>query len=132
MCRLGAGDIPIGVRMAGAKQGRPVSGSSLPVEPAFRLGRNPEPGNHMDLGRLCRSLESGWLTSQEAQVADGGTPTAWAEETHTAARGIWDEISERHVVDDAYYAKVLPVLDRQLGLTGLRMANLLNDSCSSQ
>jgi hypothetical protein len=40
------------------------------------------------------------------------------------------------VVDDTYYAKVLPTLDRQLGLAGLRLARLLNeangDSCHSQ
>jgi hypothetical protein len=38
-----------------------------------------------------------------------------------------DELPERHVVDDAYYAKVLPSLDRQLGLAGLRLAKFLNE-----
>jgi hypothetical protein len=31
------------------------------------------------------------------------------------------------VVDDACYAKILPTLDRQLGLGGLRLARFLND-----
>jgi hypothetical protein len=60
----------------------------------------------------------------------------WAEETHQAARFVWDQLSDGHVVDDTYYAKVLPTLDRQLGLAGLRLARLLNeangDSCHSQ
>jgi hypothetical protein len=38
-----------------------------------------------------------------------------------------DELPERHVVDDAYYAKVLLSLDRQLGLAGLRLAKFLNE-----
>ena len=37
------------------------------------------------------------------------------------------QLPERHVVDDAYYAKVLPSLDRQLGLAGLRLAKFLNE-----
>jgi hypothetical protein len=28
---------------------------------------------------------------------------------------------------DGYYAKILPTLDRQLGLAGLRLAQFLND-----
>lgn len=36
-------------------------------------------------------------------------------------------IGEHHVVVDAYYDKILPTLDRQLGVAGLRLAQLLND-----
>jgi hypothetical protein len=43
------------------------------------------------------------------------------------ARRVWDEPSARHVIDDAYYSKVLPSLDRQLGLAGLRLAKSLNE-----
>ena len=32
---------------------------------------------------------------------------------HKAARFVWDELLKNHFVDDAYYAKVIPTLDRQ-------------------
>ena len=35
---------------------------------------------------------------------------------------MWDELPKSHIVDDGYYAKVLPTLDRQLRLAGLRLA----------
>ena len=47
---------------------------------------------------------------------------------HKAARFVWDELLKNHFVDDAYYAKVLPTLDRQLGLAGLRLAGFLNET----
>jgi hypothetical protein len=59
-------------------------------------------------------------------VVDDSTPAAWAEETHKVARFVWDQLPERRVVDDTYYAKVLPALDRRLGLAGLRLASFLN------
>ena len=81
----------------------------------------------MELGRVVDRLETGWLTSPDAQGVDGGTPAQWAEETHPAARYVWDQLPASRVVDDGYYAKILPTLDRQLGLAGLRLARFLND-----
>lgn len=72
-------------------------------------------------------LEGGWLVSPEARGADAGTPVQWAEETHRAARAVWAALPDSKVVGDGYYAKVLPTLDRQLGLAGLRLASFLND-----
>ena len=40
-------------------------------------------------------------------------------------------LSDSRMVDDAYYGKVLPSLDRQLGLAGLRLAHFLNDAYGS-
>jgi len=73
-------------------------------------------------GAYVDRLEGGWLTSPEAKGVDGGTPAQWAEDTHRAARFVWEQLPESRVVDDAYYAKILPTLDRQLGLAGLRLA----------
>jgi hypothetical protein len=42
-------------------------------------------------------------------------PAEWDEETHKAARTVWEQLPASRVVDDAYIAKVLPTLDRQLG-----------------
>jgi hypothetical protein len=40
---------------------------------------------------------------------------------------VWEQLPASRVFDDGYYAKLLPTLDRQLGLAGLRLARLLND-----
>jgi hypothetical protein len=82
-------------------------------------------------GAYVDRLEGGWLTSQEAQNVDGGTPAAWAEETHMVARYVLEALPESRIVDDAYYAKVLLSLDRQLGLAGLRLSHVLNEAYAS-
>ncbi|MGH8747294.1 MAG: S1/P1 nuclease [Burkholderiales bacterium] len=83
-------------------------------------------------GAYVRRLESGWLKSPEAQgAAAGGSPSQWAAQTHAAARTMWHMLAADRVVDDAYYAKALPVVDRQLGLAGLRLARFLNEAYAS-
>ena len=67
------------------------------------------------------------MASPEAKGVDGGTPAEWAEETHRAARAVWEQLPASRIVDDAYHAKILPTLDRQLGLAGPRLARFLND-----
>jgi hypothetical protein len=41
---------------------------------------------------------------------------------------VWSELPESHLVDGAYYAKVLPSLDRLLGVASLRLARTLNEA----
>jgi hypothetical protein len=86
-----------------------------------------------DWGAYVDRLEAGWLKSAEAQQSgiDGGTPTDWALETHKAAQTVWQALPANHVIDDDYYRKALPVLDRQLGVAGLRLARFLNDAYAS-
>jgi hypothetical protein len=52
----------------------------------------------------------------------------WAEETHAAAQFVWRELPESRIVDDDYYRKVRPVLDRQLAIAGVRLARFLDDA----
>jgi len=35
------------------------------------------------------------------------------------------------VLDDRYYREVLPILDRQLGVAGLRLARFINEAFAS-
>jgi hypothetical protein len=72
----------------------------------------------------------GWLKTPAAHKAgiDGGTPADWAVETHAAAQTVWNLLPANHVIDDAYFDNALPVLDRQLGVAGLRLARLLNEA----
>jgi hypothetical protein len=76
-------------------------------------------------------LEEGWLKSTEATGADGGSFVDWAEGTHKAAQTVWNLLPANHVLDDAYYQAVQPILDKQLGLAGLRLGRFLNDAYDS-
>ena len=84
-------------------------------------------------GSMVARLENEWLKSDEAKTLgiDGGTPTAWVEETHKAAQKIWAMTPSNHVLDDDYLAKAKPIIDRQLGVAGLRLARFLNEAYGS-
>ena len=82
-------------------------------------------------GSYVDRLEAGWLKSQEAAQPgiDGGMPLDWALETHRAAQQVWALTPANRILDDDdYYAKVLPILDRQLGVAGPRLARFLNEA----
>lgn len=93
-------------------------------------------------GSYVDRLETGWLKSTEARQVglSGGKPADWVVETHKAARKVWQLLppdtvtidgKEYRVMDDAYFNQVLPVLDRQLAVGGLRLARFLNDTYQS-
>jgi hypothetical protein len=90
-----------------------------------------------DWGAYVERLEAGWLRSDEASAVNIGAPTDWIIETHGAAQTVWNLLPDNKVLDDNYYSNVLPVLDRQLGRAGIRLAAFLNmayssDSCPMQ
>ena len=86
-----------------------------------------------DWGHYVDRLESGWLRSAEATRPgiDGGTPEQWAVETHGFAPTVWSSRPADNVLDDRYFRDVLPILDRQLGVAGLRLARFLNDAAEA-
>jgi hypothetical protein len=79
-------------------------------------------------------LEAGWLQGDDAKKSgtDGGTPAEWAEETHAYAPIVWNARPADNVLDDRYFRDMLPILDRQLGVAGLRLAKFLNDAYGSE
>ena len=85
-----------------------------------------------DWGAYVDRLEDGWLKSTEAMGADidGGTPIEWAEETHKFASTAWNLRPADNILDDRYFRDVLPILDRQLGVAGLRLAKFLNEAAT--
>ena len=92
-----------------------------------------------DWGAYVDRLEAGWLTSDEAKQEgadhspiDRATIVKWAEETHKAAEKVWNLKPANNVLDDNYLNTVAPVLDRQLGLAGSRLARFLNQAYASQ
>jgi hypothetical protein len=82
-------------------------------------------------GAYVERLEDGWLRSPEAVGADAGTPLQWAMETHAAAPIAWHAVPANKVLDDGYFNLALPILDRQLGRAGLRLARFLNEAYGS-
>jgi len=81
-------------------------------------------------GAYVTRLEEGWLAGAEAKGADAGSVVDWALATHKAGSEIWTWTPADHVIGDDYYRKAVPVVDRQLGLGGLRLARFLNDALS--
>ena len=82
-------------------------------------------------GAYVDRLEQGWLLTPEAKGDASGSFIEWAESTHAAAQTVWKLLPQNHVLDDNYYEAVQPVLDRQLGLAGLRLARFLNEAFES-
>lgn len=91
-------------------------------------------------GAYVDRLENSWLTTAQAKAEDPAasqpavgedTFIKWAGEAHRAARAVWYLRPADDVLDDRYLRDVLPVLDRQLGVAGLRLARLLNAAYAS-
>ncbi len=85
-------------------------------------------------GAYVDKLEAGWLTTPEATdpATVAGTPADWVLQTHTAAQLVWNAKPADNVLDEAYYQQVLPVVDKQLGLGGVRLAKWLNDAFATK
>jgi hypothetical protein len=82
-------------------------------------------------GAYVRRLEDGWLASAEARDAARGGVVDWTNETHEVARDVWSWTPADGAIADDYYRKALPVLDRQLGRAGVRLAAFLDDALAS-
>jgi hypothetical protein len=84
-------------------------------------------------GAYVDRLEAGWLASAEAKdpATVAGTTTDWLLQTHAVAQTVWAAKPADNVLDESYLEQAQPVLDRQLGLGGLRLAQWLNDTFAS-
>ena len=88
-----------------------------------------------DWGSYVSRLEDGPLRSPDVQRAAATTsPAEWANQTHAVAQSVWNDsiFPADGLVDDHYYDAVLPLLDRQLALAGLRLADFLNRAYAAQ
>jgi hypothetical protein len=79
-------------------------------------------------GSYVDRLEAGWLKSAEAIGADRGTPQDWVEESHKEARIAWNSVPADKKLTDEYLQAATPILDRQIGRAGLRLARFLNEA----
>jgi hypothetical protein len=131
----GGNDVRVVMAMAGRKH---CSGSPCTIVPVeMNLHAVWDTGlinqTAWSWGSYVDMLENGWLRSDEAKKtdADGGTPSEWALETHQAAQTVWNLVPTDKKLDDNYYTQVAPILDRQLGIAGLRLARFLNEAFAS-
>lgn len=73
--------------------------------------------------------QSGWLNSAAARGPDpaGDVVEKWVNDTHGEALVVWTQmVPTSNVLDQSYYDNSLPILDRQLGLGGLRLTRFLD------
>jgi hypothetical protein len=124
----GGNDLPVTIKARG-----PVCGDKCKAEPtATNLHAAWDSGLLDKLaptwGALVAQVEGGWLATPEAHKSriDGGTPADWANDSHSLVAQAW--VPANTVLDDDYLARATPVLMRQIGLAGLRLARVLNEA----
>ena len=76
----------------------------------------------LDQHGYVKQLEK-MITADHLQ-AGSDDPVAWANESWQLAKQAW--VQPQSDIDQAYYQRERPVVDRQLALAGLRLAQLLN------
>jgi hypothetical protein len=87
-----------------------------------------------DWGDYVDRLEQGWLKTKGLQSQmTSETPVDWALQSHALALRVWNPtlVPPDGTLNDAYYEAVLPILDQQLALGGLRLAHFLNEVAGS-
>ena len=84
-----------------------------------------------DWGAYVDRLEDTVLKGNDFQLkVVNEKPEDWAMQGHVVAALVWPTVSDSTPmqIDDAYYQRVLPLLDQQLALGGMRLARFLNDA----
>jgi S1/P1 Nuclease len=79
-------------------------------------------------GAYVARLETGWFPGRDLTSLAGGKPVDWAVESHKFAHDVAYDLPPDNVLESAYYAKSLPVVDRQLALGGVRLARFLRET----
>jgi S1/P1 Nuclease len=73
--------------------------------------------------RYAQALEE--MIAADHLQAGPVDPVAWANQSRLLAKQAW--VQPQADIDEAYYLRERPVVDRQLALAGLRLAKLLNE-----
>jgi hypothetical protein len=66
------------------------------------------------------------IVKQNLEHQAGGTPEQWANESFDIAHQVWVNVGS--AIDENYYRRNIHIVDEQLALAGLRLANLLNEA----
>jgi hypothetical protein len=78
--------------------------------------------------RYADDLEK--MIASEHMKAGSADPVLWANDSLALAKQAW--VQPGTEIDEAYYLRERPVVDRQLALAGLRLARILNEELSGK
>jgi hypothetical protein len=81
-----------------------------------------------DWGEYVRQLETKWLPGKDVAALQAGEPVQWAEDAHKAGQLVIYNFRPDRVLDEEYFRDSIAVVDRQLGLAGVRLARVLNEA----
>jgi hypothetical protein len=73
--------------------------------------------------RYAKQLET--MIAADHLQAGPDDPVAWANESLQLAKQAW--VPPQTAIDEAYYLRERPIVDRQLALAGMRLAQILNE-----
>jgi hypothetical protein len=73
--------------------------------------------------RLMSRIDAGQIA-----IIESSEPLQWAEENLRVTERIYSDLPSSRVLDDAYVAKSIPIVEMQIVRAGLRLAKLLNSS----
>jgi hypothetical protein len=76
----------------------------------------------LDQHQYVQALEK--MIAADHLQAGSDDPVVWANESLQLAKQAW--VQPQADIDEAYYLRERPVVDQQLALAGLRLAQLLN------
>ena len=66
------------------------------------------------------------IAEQHLDAGDLGKPEGWANESHKLAEEAW--VDQGGVIDQGYYQREITVINKQLALAAVRLADLLERS----
>lgn len=126
--KRGGNDIKVTITYPGVRGSKPVDTNIHSAWDQGLLERSA-----WNWGAVEARIEDGWLKSTAAMAPDvaTGTPTEWAVTTHTVAQKVYAMTPANGELDKTYFDAALPIIDQQLGLSGLRLARFLNDAYAS-
>jgi hypothetical protein len=81
-----------------------------------------------DWGAYVVRLETTWFPGRDLTGLSGGSPAAWAAESHRLAHEIAYDIPDGGAIGVKYFSRAQPVVDRQLALAGIRLARVLEEA----
>jgi len=80
-----------------------------------------------DWGAYVERLEVQWLPGKDVEKLSAGTPIDWVLEAHQVAIDVVFTAPMQSELGEEYLTRVLPMVDQQLALAGLRLARTLNE-----
>jgi hypothetical protein len=82
-------------------------------------------------GAYVARLETSWFPGRDLTGLRGGSPIDWAVDAHRLAHDISYDFPDDGVLGVKYFSKASPIVERQLALAGIRLAQVLTDTLST-